>query len=130
MKTTLLASTLAIAAAISFSSCKKTASRLPDGVYSGTLTIDHSYPVFRDVELNLSGDRYRCTSRGAMFHGGGEGTYSVKDGHMIFSDENAWTADFEWEMILDGVYDYTLSGNKLTITADKAHHYEYRLERK
>ena len=40
-----------------------------------------------------------------------------------------WTADFDWNLILEGQYEYQCNGRNLKIFADKngVGHYEYNL---
>jgi hypothetical protein len=61
---------------------------------------------------------------------GGSGNYSISNGKIIFEDENAWTSNFDSNLILNGIYEYTFDGKKLTISQrfDFAH-YVYDLKK-
>lgn len=50
---------------------------------------------------------------------------------MSFTDENAWTADFDWNLILNGIYDYSFDGKRLLLVANKNNvgNYKYDLVR-
>ncbi len=98
---------------------------IEDGTYSGTFTVTRgSEKNTRNTSLKLENGTYSCTTRGS-------GNYSVSNNKIIFNDENNWTADFDWNLILNGEYDYTFDGKRLHISANKdsVAHYEYDLEK-
>ena len=78
--------------------------------------------------LVFENGRYTCSGNPDRIPAGGSGTYSIDNGKITFVDENFWTADFDWNLILGGQYDYQFDGKNLKIYADKnvVGHYEYR----
>jgi hypothetical protein len=99
------------------------------GTYTGTFTVTYSSgELSGDVTLKLQEGRYTCIGNPDRIPAGGRGTYTVEEGKMIFVDENVWTADFDWNLILNGTYDYTFNGQKLIIWADKNDVGTYRYE--
>lgn len=107
-------------------------------VYSGTFTVTYtnedgtqrtrSGPV--KLELRQDG-KYFCSGNSDCIPAGGSGTYSLKGGEIIFNDENFWTADFDWNLILNGEYTFTMEGKRLHLSANKNNvgHYAYDLVR-
>jgi hypothetical protein len=82
------------------------------------------------VTLELKEGKYTCSRNIDRFPAGGSGTYTSKNGIVTFNDQNAWTADFDGNLILSGQYKYSFNGTKLTISVNKNNvgHYEYSLE--
>ncbi len=108
-----------------------------NGNYSGFFTVEysngttHSNPVTVNFsELNT----YHSSGNGNnndFFPAGGNGTYEIKDSKITFSDTNIWLAHFDWNLILNGEYDYLINDNQLIISADKNNigFYKYELEK-
>jgi len=50
---------------------------------------------------------------------------------LLILSTNFWTADFDWNLILNDTYDYAFDGEKLIISADKNNvgNYKYELEK-
>ncbi|WAC39820.1 hypothetical protein [Pedobacter sp. SL55] len=47
----------------------------------------------------------------------GSGTYKIISNNVVeFKDENYWTAEFDWALLLSGEYDYKINGNNLVLT--------------
>jgi len=123
-------------------SCDKNENKpVEDGIYVGTFTVKY-YFVFVDMPaswgggsgtttLELKNGKYTCTGNPDKIPAGGSGDYSTQKNKIIFSDVNGWYADFDWNRILNGEYDYTFDGKKLKISANKSDigHYEYDLEK-
>lgn len=119
-------------------SCRKSEQPDPEAVYSGTFTVKYQtaipeQPVVSHsgaTTLTLSGGKYSCTGNKDRIPAGGSGTYSIKGDKIIFADQNFWTADFDWRLILNGIYDYTIDGTKIKISrADEYASYEYDLKK-
>ncbi len=116
-----------------FIGCKKLNLEVKEGTYTGTFTVTYqSGTKTGSTSLELKNGRYTCSGNADRIPAGGSGTYSVDKGIITFHDENIWTADFDWNLILNGPYDYTFDGKKLILSADKNNvgHYEYALEKK
>ncbi|ARS40778.1 hypothetical protein CA265_14370 [Sphingobacteriaceae bacterium GW460-11-11-14-LB5] len=102
--------------------CKKstTVDVLLDGNYTGVLVITNStrsVPVTRPISISLQGGKFNITpgADANLKPSGGKGTYTFKNGIGYFTDEGIWTADFDWNMILNGEYDIRSSGVDLTL---------------
>lgn len=99
------------------------------GTYEGIFTASHSSgELSGEVTLKLQEGWYTCIGNPNRIPAGGRGTYTVEEGKMIFNDENVWTADFDWNLILNGEYDYTFDGQKLIIWKDINDESTYRYE--
>lgn len=105
----------------------------PVGTYSGTFTVQYDSAEFSgETTLRLSDGQYTCDGNDNRIPAGGSGTYSLAKRHRImFHDENLRTADFDWNLILKGAYNYVLRGEHLhlTRTANGAS-YKYDLTRR
>jgi len=104
---------------------------LKEGTYSGTFTVTYSSgKKTGTTTLKLENGKYICTGNPDFIPAGGSGTYSINNDKIVFVDENFWTANFDWNLILTGEYNYTFNGKKLKISAHKndVGFYEYDLE--
>lgn len=102
--------------------CKKSTNVnvLLDGNYTGVLVITNSVnsvPVTRPISISLQDGKFNITpgADANLKPSGGEGIYTFKNGIGYFTDEGIWTADFDWNMILNGEYDIRSSGVDLTL---------------
>ncbi|MEH3114562.1 hypothetical protein [Pedobacter terrae] len=101
--------------------CKKStiANVLLDGNYTGILVITNSFisvPETRPISMVLQGGKFNIANAGATSKPlGGKGTYTFKNGIGYFEDENVWTADFDWNTILNGEYNIRSNGKDLTL---------------
>ncbi len=96
-----------------------------NSTYVGTFTVTYSSGSQSvPVTLTLKDGKYGCSTRGS-------GTYLTHEDKITFKDENFWTGNFDWNLILNGQYDYSLEGKKLKISAYKNNvgHYEYNMEK-
>jgi hypothetical protein len=125
--------TLTIFSIAFLSGCDKDDLDVKEGTYKGTFTVTYrsGTPQTGQTTLELKDGKYSCSGNSNRIPAGGSGTYSFDNGKITFSDENFWTAEFDWNLILNGQYDYTFNGKKLKISADKnsVGHYEYDLEK-
>ena len=115
-----------------FMSCNKdnSGTTISEGKYKGTFTVTYnSGKQSGRTTLVLENGKYSCTGNSNRIPAGGSGTYSFDNGKITFTDENMWTCDFDWNLILEGQYDYQCNGRNLKISADKndVGHYEYNL---
>ena len=115
-----------------FMSCNKdnSGTTISEGKYKGTFTVTYnSGKQSGRTTLVLENGKYSCTGNSDRIPAGGSGTYSLDNGKITFAEENMWTADFDWNLILEGQYDYQCNGRNLKISADKngVGHYEYNL---
>lgn len=106
---------------IGFSGCDKSAkiiATIPDGTYFGTfqriLTSGEGQKA--NIWLTFSSGRWSGQSDIPNYPALCHGTYKAVGEKLIFENECAFTADFDWSLILSGEYKYTLDGDNLTIT--------------
>ncbi len=117
-------------------SCEKDDMPLQEGTYEGTFTVSYrSGSSAGGVTLILEDGRYYCFGKeGNPYRtpAGGSGRYYIDGNKIVFSDENVWTAEFDWNLILNGKYDYTAKGSTLVIASSKndVGYYKYILKKK
>lgn len=108
-----------------------------NGTYSGIFTVKYSDDTTHSnsVTVNFSGmNKYISSGNGNtndFFPAGGSGTYKIEDSKIIFSDTNAWLANFDWNLILNGEYNFSMNQNQLIISANKNNvgFYKYELKK-
>lgn len=93
---------------------------LLDGNYAGVLVItnsDKSVPEARPISISLRNGKFNIMpgANANLKPLSGKGSYTFKNRIGYFEDEGAWTADFDWNMILNGEYDIRSSGVDLTL---------------
>lgn len=115
------------------SSCQKDDLKtIMDGTYKGIFTVTYSSGTQRgEATLELKDGKFSCSGNSNRIPAGGAGTFVSDNKKITFNDENFWTADFDWNLILNGEYDYTFDGKKLIISANKnsVGNYKYDLEK-
>lgn len=119
--------------AIFLSNCEKEDLEIKEGTYHGTFTVTYdSGTQTGQTTLVLNNGRYTCSGNSNRIPAGGSGTYSFDKDKITFNDENFWTADFDWNLILSGEYNFSFDGKKLQIFADKNEvgYYDYEIEKK
>ena len=93
---------------------------IPDGTYKGTFQRESVWSSSDTANITLtfssnqwsgSGDREKYP---ALCHG----TYSINGDTIIFGNECAWTAEFDWSLILAGKYALKQSGNTIEFSRD------------
>ncbi|TAI49558.1 hypothetical protein [Flagellimonas allohymeniacidonis] len=102
-----------------------------NGTYAGTFTVAYANgdTFSNPVTVNFSGDsNYESSANGDRLPAGGSGTYEMGSSKIDFSDTNIWTADFDWNLILNGEYDLLANGNELIISVTKNNVGSYRYE--
>ena len=118
-----------------FLSCDKSgeiSKSLEEGTYSGIFTVTYSSGKRTgETTLKLENGKYICTSNSGRIPAGGSGNYSINNKKITFNDVNFWTADFDWNLILSGEYDYTFDGKRLVFSANKNEvgNYKYDLKK-
>ena len=113
-------------------SCKKDNNDNVPGTYIGTFTVTYidSSTFTGSTTVNiLNNGQYNCSGNANYIPAGGSGTFSKSDNKIIFEDINLWTANFDWNLVLNGEYDYLFDGNNLKLTAFKNNvgQFEYNL---
>lgn len=129
--------TLYILAFILSYGCTKSSSKLENGTYTGTFTVQYSDgnpfgdedTVSRPITLVLYANRkFECSGNTDKYPAGGSGKYKYVGDKINFEDENGWFADFDWNLILKGEYNYIKTGNNLKIFKQGSiGYYEYDL---
>lgn len=130
MKTLLLS--LSLLCLIGIAACQKEELRPEDGRYSGTFSVNYgSSTQSGQTTLELKQGRFTCSAGENHIPAGGSGTFSISDRNISFTDENIWTANFDWNLILNGTYSYRYDGKTLQLSADKFEigQYNYVLEK-
>lgn len=122
--------------AFALSGCEKEEEAIPlDGTYSGTFrTLVNNKEQISDFEVTLD-DRRFITNKG----GAGLGPFEVGTrSNVKFVDELFYTANFDWNTILTGDYNYQIKGDSLildkvvalpTSGTNPAIYYQYRLKK-
>jgi len=106
-----------------------------DGIYTGTFIVQYSLATKTGpVTLELKDGKYTCSGNYTTIPAGGFGSFLTKSGTITFNGAGAWPAIGSYDMntILNGQYNYSLDGKKLTISAVRNNivgHYEYNLEK-
>jgi len=102
--------------------CKKSTNVdvLLDGNYTGILVITHidkSVPETLPISVWLADGKFNITpvANTNLKSMSGKGSYTFKNRIAYFEDDGVWTADFDWNMILNGSYDIRSSGVDLTL---------------
>lgn len=123
-------------ASLVFISCSKEKSEnrtVLEGSYSGIFTTYNktSGEEFTgDVIVKFKADSFFSSANKNRHPAGGSGTYEILGNKIIFKDQNAWTAEFDWGLILAHEYSYILKSKELTLTkSNKYTTYTYKLKK-
>ncbi|PQJ21571.1 hypothetical protein [Tenacibaculum sp. SG-28] len=95
---------------------------IPEGDYTGTFSVvyNNGETYSNPVTISFFNDYTFNSSDGPMrYPAGGNGSYEITEDAINFTDLKVWTADFDWNLILNGKYHYTIQQNKLIIYANK-----------
>jgi len=115
---------------IFISSCSKEEQNLADGTYKGNFKVTYNSAVQTgQTSIEIKDGKFTCTSNANRIPAGGSGTYTFSNNKITFNEQNFYTADFDWNLILSGTYNYTFNGKTLRIFASKngVGVYEYEL---
>lgn len=118
--------------AILLMGCNKGNINIKDGTYKGTFTATYkSGTKTGQTTLEVKNGRFKCFGNPNRIPAGGSGSCYSDNNKITFNDENYWTADFDWNLILNGQYEYSFNGKILKMSADKTgdRHYEYDLKK-
>lgn len=93
---------------------------IPDGTYKGTFQreIVWSSSDTANITLSFSSDQWSGSGDREKYPALCHGTYSINGDTIIFVNDCAWTAEFDWSLILAGKYAFRQSGNTIEFTRD------------
>tara|TARA_R110001592_G_C12802930_1_gene717154 strand:+ start:202 stop:573 length:372 start_codon:yes stop_codon:yes gene_type:complete len=83
-----------------------------NGTYIGTFERNG---VVSNVELDLAENIFSGSSEIIKYPAICSGNYSNTSNEITFSNLCVWTAEFDWTLILDGNWTYSLNGKNLTL---------------
>lgn len=113
----------------------KGASLLTSGIYEGSFS--HISPDGNKkttaVSVTLNSDGTYSSSAGEnYFPAGSSGNYSIVDQKATFNNPNFYTAHFDWNYLLSGVYQISQKDNtiKMSKATEDNNRYEYDLVKK
>lgn len=89
---------------------------IANGTYEGTFTlITPNGSSTGNTSIVIDGNLFVATGNANRIPAGGSGTFSISRDYqsISFYDENFWTADFDWSLILSGKFIYSFDGEKL-----------------
>ncbi len=76
-----------------------------------------------NVELNFTNGRYSGESEVEKFPAICNGDYSMSNNSIEFKNDCVWTAEFDWGLILEGPWKYTIEDNILILTKSNGDKY-------
>jgi hypothetical protein len=90
---------------------------IPDGVYTGTFQRQQAFGggEVSHVTITFSSNTWTGQSDIIKYPALCHGTYNLDKQKIVFTNECAWTAEFDASLILGGVYDFKLNGTQLEI---------------
>jgi len=86
-----------------------------DGTYIGTFDRNG---VTSNITLSFDAGQFVGTSDQQNFPAICNGNYSIKHDIIEISNDCAFTANFDWSLILDGTWEFNMQGNVLTLEND------------
>lgn len=103
-----------------FSSCGSDQPQLLEGKYSGTFTRGNESS---NVQLVFENGKFEGSSEVTKFPAICNGTYQVSGNKIEFTNSCAWTAEFDWSLILAGSWTFLKTNNQLTMTHSNGDQY-------
>ena len=107
-----------------------------DGSYQGVFELTNTNPVVDfvpltgEVTVTFEGLNYSSTGNANYVPASSGGKYFIKKDVMTFTDTMMHTANFDWNMLLNGSYAYSITGDNITLTRTVGYNkYTYRLKR-
>jgi len=115
-------------AACTVSACEKNNLTVEEGIFKGTFTYDDGkIKRIGTTTLTLKDGKFTCEGNEENLPAGGSGNYSFDENKITFIDLNVWKAIYDWNLILNGQYDYSYDGKNLKLTpsvsAETTHEY-------
>lgn len=105
---------------IGISGCEKSKTvneQFPEGTYIGTFqrTIALGDEQVSNVILTFSEGKWSGQSDLLNYPALCHGLYTIENNKIVFTNDCAWTANFDWSLILSGEYNYIYSDSSLII---------------
>ncbi|MGB4775197.1 MAG: hypothetical protein WBP45_08495 [Daejeonella sp.] len=114
-----------------------------NGKYTGVFYYSGPTPATLNFEailphpasITFSNNNYTSVGNNDHYPAGGSGTFkflSENSKQILFEDKNVWTADFDWNLVLNGEYKYELKKDSLILSKkinNTSNSYVYRLKR-
>lgn len=99
---------------------EQVAIKIEDGLYTGTFQreVVWSESQIANVAFNFSSNEWSGTSDIVKYPALSNGTYSIIGDTIIFNSGGAWSAEFDWTLILSGKYAISKNGDKIEFTRD------------
>lgn len=93
---------------------------IPDGTYAGTFQRElvWSKSDTAHVTITFSSNTWHGTSDKVKYPALCNGTYSIDGSKINFNSGCAWSAEFDWSLILSGEYILTITGNTIEFSRD------------
>ena len=93
---------------------------IPDGTYIGTFQRElvWSESDTAQVTLTFSSNNWHGESDKVKYPALCNGTYSIEGNTINFESGCAWSAEFDWSLILSGKYALTITGNIIEFSRD------------
>lgn len=110
---------LLLIVAIGLFACKKNNSKSISGIFEGQFIA--IYPATNDtflgkalITLSTNG-QYNSKADVNLYPAGGSGSFTFNDSIIAFNDVNVWTSNFDFNLVLNGLYKYSYEGSKLNL---------------
>ena len=102
-------------------------SGFPEGTYTGTFQrlLPEGDPMVSNVMISFSEGTWSGQSDLPKYPALCNGTFTTKKDRITFENSFAWTADFDWSLILSGDFNFLCNGDSLIISKANLTPYEY-----
>lgn len=93
---------------------------IPDGTYTGIFQrqVIWAKTDTANITLTFAGNKWSGTSDIIKYPALCRGTYSIDGNKIFFTNECAWTSEFDHTLILSGEYTITIKANTLEFSND------------
>ncbi|SFB43458.1 hypothetical protein [Algoriphagus aquimarinus] len=92
--------------------------KFQEGTFTGTFQRDLGDSRIANITLTFDGNHWSGTGDYPKYPALCRGTYSINGNKITFQNECAWTAEFDWTLILSGEYKLTKTGSVLEFSRD------------
>ena len=94
--------------------------KIDNGIYEGTFQreIISSENETAKITLTFSSNKWSGTSEFAKYPALCHGTFTIVSNSIFFTNDCAWTAEFDWSLILSGEYSISKNGENIEFTRD------------